>query len=105
MRLSYSKRLIPMTIRVELNPETEARLIAEARAKGLTLERVAEQLLREALTGRSLSRGQMSVEEFHRMHGAMAEGSERLPDLPTESFSRESFYEGRLDGRDALPRR
>ena len=31
-----------MTIRVELNPETEARLKAEARAKGLPLEKVAE---------------------------------------------------------------
>ncbi len=46
-----------MTIRVELSPETEARLKAEARAKGLPLEKVAEQLLREALTGPSLSRG------------------------------------------------
>ncbi len=94
-----------MTIRVELNPETEARLKAEARAKGLSLEKVAEQLLREALSERTLFRGQMSVEEFHRMLDAMAEGSERLPNLPTESFSRESFYEDRLDGRDAVPRR
>jgi len=94
-----------MTIRVELNPETEARLIAEARAKGLPLEKVAEQLLNEALYGLSLPRRQMSVEEFHRMLAAIAEGSERLPDLPTESFSRESFYEDRLDGRDAVPRR
>jgi hypothetical protein len=94
-----------MTIRVELNAESEARLKAEARAKGLPLEKVAEQLLREALAGRTLSRGQMSVEEFHRMLDAMAKGSERLPDLPTESFSRASFYEDRLDGGDAVPRR
>ena len=94
-----------MTIRVELNAETEARLKAEARAKGLPLEKVAEELLKEALTERSLPRGRMSVEEFHRMLDAMAEGSERLPDLPTENFSRESFYEDRLDGRDAVPPR
>ena len=94
-----------MTIRVDLSPETEARLVAEARAQGLPLEKVAERLLKEALTGHSPSRGQMSVEEFHRMLTAIAEGSERLPDLPTESFSRESFYEDRLDGRDAVPRR
>jgi len=94
-----------MTIRVELNAESEARLKAEARAKGLPLEKVAEQLLREALAGRTLSRGHMSVEEFHRMLDAMAKGSERLPDLPTESFSRASFYEDRLDGGDAVPRR
>lgn len=94
-----------MTIRVDLSPETEARLVAEARAQGLPLEKVAERLLKEALTERPPSRGQMSVEEFHRMLDAMAEGSEKLPDLPTESFSRERFYEDPLDGRDAVPRR
>jgi hypothetical protein len=94
-----------MTIRVELNAETEARLVAEARAQGLPVETIAERLLKEALAGSSLSRGRLSAEEFHRMLGAMAEGSEKLPDLPTQSFSRESFYENRLDGRGALPRR
>lgn len=94
-----------MTIKVQLNAETEARLKAEAQAQGLPLEKVAEQLLKEALAGRSLSNGQMSLEEFHGMLGAMAEGSQKLPELPTESFSRESFYEDRLDGRDAVPRR
>ncbi|MFZ0522285.1 MAG: hypothetical protein WAL95_14765 [Candidatus Acidiferrales bacterium] len=81
-----------MTIRIELSPETEARLIAEARTKGLPLEKAAEQLLSDALTGRSSSRGLMTVEKFHRMLEAMAEGSEGLPDLPTASFSRASFY-------------
>ncbi len=94
-----------MTIRVDLGPEAEARLVAEARTQGLPLEKLAERLLKEALTGNSPSHGQMSVQEFHRMLAAMAEGSEALPDLPTESFSRESFYEDRLDGRDAVPRR
>jgi hypothetical protein len=69
------------------------------------LEKLAEALLKDALSERPLSRGQMSIEEFHRMLDAMAEGSERLPDLPTESFSRESFYEDRLNGGDAVPRR
>jgi hypothetical protein len=94
-----------VTIRVDLSPDTEARLVAEARAQGLPLEIVAERLLKEALTERPVSRGQLSVEEFHRVLDAMAEGSEKLPALPTESFSRESFYEDRLDGRDAVPRR
>lgn len=94
-----------MTIRVDLSPETQARLVAEARAQGLPLEKVAERLLKDALIERPASRGAMSIEEFHRMLDAMAEGSERLPDLTTENFSRESFYEDRLDGRDAVPRR
>jgi hypothetical protein len=94
-----------MTIEVNLTPETEARLKAEARAKGLPLEKVAEQLLREALTERPLPPGMLSIEEFHRMLEALALGSENLPDLPTEAFSRESFYEDRLNGGDAIPRR
>jgi hypothetical protein len=94
-----------MTIRVDLNPESEARLKAEARAKGLPPEKVAEQLLQEALSERPSSPGVLSIEDFHRMLEAMALGSENLPDLPTEVFSRESFYEDRLNGGDALPRR
>lgn len=94
-----------MTIKVELSPESEARLVAEARAQGLPLETVAEKLLNEALTGRALSHGELSVEEFHRMLSALAEGSDKLPNLPTEVFSRESFYEDRVDGRDGVSRR
>jgi hypothetical protein len=93
-----------VTIHIELTPEIEARLLAEARAKGLPLEKIAEELLKAALTERSLSPSRMSIEEFHQMLEAMAAGSESLPDLPTASFSRESFYEDRLNGRDAVPR-
>jgi hypothetical protein len=94
-----------MTFKVELTPETEARLVAEAKAQGLSLEKAAEQILNRALTERSSVRGVLSVEEFHRILENIAQGSEMLPDLPTSSFSRESFYEDRLDGRDAVPRR
>jgi hypothetical protein len=91
-----------VTIKVDLSPETEARLVAQARAQGLPLEKVAERLLKEALIERPLSNGKLSIEEFHQMLSAISEGSEKLPDLSTDSFSRESFYEDRLDGRDAV---
>ena len=94
-----------MVIRVELKPQTEARLASEARAKGLPLEKLAEEPLDQALGGATSSSGALSVDEFHQMLDAMAKGSEKLPDLPTNSFSRESFYEDRLDGGDAIPRR
>ena len=84
-----------MTIKVELNPEMEARLAAEARDRGLPLEKAAEWLLQEALASRFLGQGNLSVAEFHTMLDALAKGSERLPNLPTESFTRESFYEDR----------
>jgi hypothetical protein len=82
-----------MTIQVELSPEIEARIVAEAKARGVSTEKYAQGLLAEALAsppGRSSS---LTVEKFHSMLNALAEGSERLPDLPTESCTRESFYE------------
>jgi hypothetical protein len=84
-----------MTIQVELNAEIEAKLVAEARAQGIPLEKVAERLLQEALASRSVLDGALSVDSFHAMLKSLASGSEELPNLPTESFTRESFYEGR----------
>jgi hypothetical protein len=84
-----------MTINVELNPEIEARLAAEARARGVPLEKAAESLLQEALDSRSTTQERLSVEEFHAMLEALAKGSETLPNLATESFTRESYYEDR----------
>jgi hypothetical protein len=84
-----------MTIHVELNPEIAAQLAAEASAQGLPLEKVAERLLQEALASRSFLQGTLSVDKFHAMLKSLASGSEELPNLPTETFTRESFYEGR----------
>ncbi len=84
-----------MTIHVELDPEAAARLLAEATAQGLSLETIAERLLQEALAARAVPKGSLTVGEFHEMLQALRTGSESLPALPTESFTRESFYEGR----------
>jgi hypothetical protein len=84
-----------MTIHVELKPEIAAQLAAEASAQGLPLEKVAERLLQEALASRSVLQGTLSVEKFHAMLKSLASGSEALPNLPTETFTRESFYEDR----------
>ena len=94
-----------VTIKVDLSPETEARLIAQARAQGLPLEQVAERLLHEALTAIPVSNGRLTIEEFHQMLAAISEGCENLPELRTETFSRESFYEDPVDGRNSVPRR
>lgn len=84
-----------MTIQVELNPEIEAQLVAEARVRGIPLEKVAERLLQEALATRFAPQGNLTSEGFHAMLDALSAGSEGLPNLPTESFTRESFYEDR----------
>jgi hypothetical protein len=84
-----------MTIHVELKPEIAAQLAAEARVQGIPLEKVAERLLQEALASRSVLQGTLSVDKFHAMLKSLASGSEALPDLPTGTFTRESFYEER----------
>ena len=84
-----------MTIQIELNPEIMERLAAEAAAHGIALEEYAERLLREAIATRSEPQGQLSVAELRAMLNAIAEGSEKLPKVPTSAFTRESFYEDR----------
>jgi hypothetical protein len=85
-----------MTIQLELNPEFVERLSAEAKARGIGLEEYAESILREAIAPRSGPQGTMSVAELHAMLNAIAEGSDRLPQVSTSAFTRESFYEERL---------
>jgi hypothetical protein len=84
-----------MTIRIELNAEIMERLAAEAEAHGIALEEYAERLLREAIANRAEPRGQISVGELHAMLAGIAEGSEKLPKVPTSAFTRESSYEDR----------
>jgi hypothetical protein len=84
-----------MTIQVELNPELGARLAAKARAEGLPLERAAARILEDAMASRFTASSGLTVGDFHTLLATMAEGSERLPSLPTESFTRESFYKDR----------
>lgn len=59
------------------------------------MEKCVERFLQEALAGRSAQTGQLTLDEFHGMLDALAEGSQELPTLPTKSFTRASFYEDR----------
>lgn len=85
-----------MTIQVELAPEAEARLAATAQAHGVALEQYVETLLHEVLASSPAGSEKLSVDELDSILREMAEGSERLPRVPTPAFTRESFYEGRL---------
>lgn len=84
-----------MSIRVELNPETEARLAAAARARGVPPEKYAGAILHEVLTSPPKGSGKFTEDELKEMLREIAEGSEKLPQMPTSAFTRESFYEGR----------
>ena len=84
-----------VTIQVELNPELGARLAAQARAQGLPIEEAVANILEEAIAARSLASRDFTVGDFRAMLASIAEGSERLPNLATEEFTRASFYEDR----------
>ena len=81
-----------MTIQIELQPEAEARLNAEARERGLPLNRYLEEKLND---GASVARSarELSPEERKASLDALARYSDRIPSFSMESFSREALYE------------
>lgn len=81
-----------MTIQIKVNPDIEERLLAGAQARGVSVEKYAESLLRDAIGLHIEPTGQITVAELHAMLAAIAEGSDKLPNLPTSAFTRESFY-------------
>jgi hypothetical protein len=78
-----------MAITLQLSPELEAGLAAQAQARGLRLEVYVQTLLKQAMMKRS---EQMSLEEFEAELDALARGSEKLPYLSPEALTRESYY-------------
>lgn len=81
-----------VTIQVELNPEMEARLAAEAQACGMALEEYAQRLLLEAIDSMPRRRSRASQEEFRRFLDALASKAPNVPELRAETFSREIIY-------------
>jgi len=81
-----------MTIRVELNPEMEKQLAAGALARGIALELYAQRLLQEALAERGNGRSRASQEEFRGFLDALASKAPNVPQLRSETYSRETIY-------------
>ena len=84
-----------MTIQVELSPEVEARLAADAVARGLALEQYAGKLLAEAAAAGIIGAGRLEPGDVDEMTKVMTTGSEHLPILPPEVNDRASYYEDR----------
>lgn len=81
-------------IQIELRPEVEARLTAEARARGVEVRAYIESLLEEAVAARAVSAPrQPTPEEMRAFFEAMSADSKKIPQLPDEAFQRESFYQ------------
>jgi hypothetical protein len=83
-----------MTITLELPPEAEARLVARARASGLSLERFIENVL-ERETPVSGANGSASLTGGEKAKAFRAWANSFPADLPVlslEEVSRESIY-------------
>jgi hypothetical protein len=81
-----------VTIRVKLNPEMERQLAAEALARGIELEVHAQRLLQEAMISRVKGQSRASQEEFRAFLDALASKAPNVPELRSETFSREMIY-------------
>src|ERR1035441_10826072 len=78
-----------MKITVTISDE----LAAQAEARGLSVEIYVQSLVEEAGRNSLLPHLPRTPEQIEAFFEAMAEGSQKLPLLPTESFTRESFYQ------------
>jgi hypothetical protein len=81
-----------MTILVELDPETEARLKAQAVRRGIAPEQYAREFLRENLPYYGMGTGRLSPGDVREMTKVMTAGSEHLPILPPDANERKRFY-------------
>ena len=84
-----------MTIVVKLDPETEARLTAEAEANGMAVGEYALAVLPSSGPLQSKALEEPHLAGLENMFTALARGPENLPVLPREAFKRECFYKDR----------
>jgi hypothetical protein len=82
-----------MAIVLELPAELEARLTADAAARGLDLPRYALELLEQAAPAAQVQKPQRTPEEIRAWLDEFAQFSDQIPAMPGETFSREMIYE------------
>jgi hypothetical protein len=80
-------------IQIELRPEFEARLAAEAQARGVEVQTYVESLLEQAMATKIIPPRRRTREEMRTFFEAMAANSDKIPQLPDDAFTRESFYQ------------
>ena len=76
---------------MEITVTVPDELAVQAQARGISVQAYVQSLVEEARRRSAAPEHGRTIEQIEAFFEAMAEGSERLPLLPTESFSRESF--------------
>jgi len=80
-----------MLITLDLPPEIESSLTAQAQARGLQLDSYVESLLRQQAVVEDL-RQKLSLEQFESELDALAAHSAKIPLLPLEALTRDAIY-------------
>ena len=68
-------------------------LAAQVQSRGLTPQSYIEHLLAEQVSQKADSSPKLSLEEFDASLDELAQYSDKIPFLPDEALSRESFYQ------------
>lgn len=82
-----------MTVKLELKPDIEANLAAQARARGIPLDAYLQGVIEQL--ARTEAARPASLEEIRATLDALAEMGRDLPPLPPDALSRESIYRDR----------
>ena len=80
-----------MTLRLEIKPEIEAFLNAQAAAKGIPLDAYLQDAIEDL--ARAPAAPAANLEEFRAALDTLAEMGKSLPHVPSSAFSRESIYQ------------
>jgi hypothetical protein len=86
-----------VTVTIELSPEKEAALVAQARARGLTVQQLLMEVTDQLVQPASIAHLQRTdPKEWARHFRAWAESHDpRTPVLPDEAMNRDSIYPDR----------
>ena len=83
-----------MTIHVEIPPEVQAELAAQARARGMDVPAYAATLLQQAAQPIRYETEERGIEEFENTLDRIAQSSHKMPIFPDEAFSRQGLIPG-----------
>jgi Tfp pilus assembly protein PilN len=78
---------------MEIKVQVPDELAAQAKARGLALEDYAQQLLAQRAPGLSKVGRARSSDEVRAWLDSLTQFSDKIPQLPEEAFTRESFYQ------------
>jgi hypothetical protein len=80
-----------MTVMIELTPEVEANLAAQAEARGLPLEEYVQRVVEDRAAVEPQRR--QTPESIEAALDKLAEMGKDLPHLPSSAFTRASIYQ------------